>query len=76
MQYLVWTNYFALGLPEEHIQGVKKATDEIEIKVDGSNVVLKTPANERRFPLDKEIDEDVGRGIILKVSFLCVAKWD
>lgn len=62
-------NFFELGVPEAEIQGVKKATDEIEIKVDGSSVVLKTPVNERTFPLDKEIDEDIGKGVVLKVRF-------
>lgn len=55
------------GLNEEQTKGVLAATKELEIKGGDKEYTLTSGLGTRVFPLDKEIDEKLPDGRVLKV---------
>lgn len=56
-----------IGLNEEKVKGALAANKEVEIKVEGTDYTISSVLGSRTFPLNKEIDEPLPDGIVLKV---------
>lgn len=55
-------------MPEEHIKGAIAANKQLEIKADGNEYTISSALGVRTFPLDKEVDETLPDGHVLKVN--------